>query len=41
MDEILVIEDGRITQRGPHEELARRPGYYRRLHEMQQLAAAI
>jgi ATP-binding cassette, subfamily B, multidrug efflux pump len=41
MDWIVVVEDGRITQRGTHAELARQPGYYRRLHDMQQLAAAI
>ncbi len=41
MDWIVVVEDGRITQRGTHAELARQPGYYRRLHEMQQLAAAM
>jgi ATP-binding cassette, subfamily B, multidrug efflux pump len=41
MDLILVVEAGRITQRGTHAELSRQPGYYRRLHEMQQLAAVI
>ncbi len=41
MDRIVVMENGRITQQGTHEVLVRQPGYYRRLHEMQQLAAAV
>jgi len=36
-DEIVVIEDGRITQRGTHDELIARPGYYRELNVMQQI----
>ncbi|VGO21259.1 Putative multidrug export ATP-binding/permease protein [Pontiella sulfatireligans] len=36
-DEIIVIEDGRITQRGSHAELIRQPGYYAELNTMQQL----
>ncbi|UCF17819.1 MAG: ABC transporter ATP-binding protein [Phycisphaerales bacterium] len=36
-DEIIVIEDGRITQRGSHDELAARPGYYCELNTMQQI----
>ena len=36
-DEILVIENGRVTQRGTHEELIRRPGYYAELNMTQQL----
>ncbi|SDH62698.1 ATP-binding cassette, subfamily C/ATP-binding cassette, subfamily C, CydC [Sinosporangium album] len=31
VDEILVLENGRITQRGPHAVLAAEPGYYRDL----------
>ncbi len=36
-DKIVVIEDGRITQRGTHEELIGRPGYYAELNTLQQL----
>ncbi len=36
-DEIVVIENGRITQRGTHDELIRQPGYYAELNTMQQL----
>ena len=36
-DEIIVIENGRITQRGTHDELIRQPGYYTDLNTMQQL----
>ena len=36
-DEIIVIEDGRITQRGTHDALIRQPGYYSELNTMQQL----
>jgi len=36
-DEIVVVEDGRITQRGTHDELIARPGYYRELNAMQQI----
>jgi ATP-binding cassette subfamily B protein len=36
-DEIIVIENGRITQRGTHEDLIRQPGYYGELNTIQQL----
>ena len=38
-DQILVIEDGRVTDRGTHDELAARPGFYRDLVQRQRHAA--
>ena len=34
-DQILVLQDGRITERGQHEELLQKKGVYRKLSEMQ------
>ena len=34
-DLILVLEDGRIEERGSHEELIRLDGYYRQIYELQ------
>lgn len=34
-DLILVMEDGRITQQGTHEELCSVPGLYQRIHQIQ------
>ncbi|CAM3493536.1 ABC transporter ATP-binding protein [Marinicrinis lubricantis] len=35
-DEIIVLDDGRITERGTHEELLRLGGYYASLHSIQE-----
>ena len=34
-DQILVFEEGSITQRGTHDELIAQPGFYRDLYELQ------
>jgi subfamily B ATP-binding cassette protein MsbA len=34
-DEIIVLEEGQIVERGKHEDLLKKKGYYWKLHEMQ------
>lgn len=36
-DEIFVLYEGEIVERGQHDELIERNGYYKRLYDMQQL----
>ncbi len=36
-DEICVLHEGHIVERGTHEELIQTNGYYKKLHDMQQL----
>ncbi len=36
-DEIIVMDEGRIVERGRHEQLIEFGGYYRKLHDMQAL----
>jgi ABC-type multidrug transport system fused ATPase/permease subunit len=36
-DEIVVLNEGRIVERGLHEELLELGGYYKKLYDMQSL----
>ena len=40
-DFIVVLQEGRITQMGSHDELLREEGYYREQHELQQIEARL
>jgi ATP-binding cassette subfamily B protein len=37
-DEILVLEEGKIIERGSHDELVRREGVYADLYQQQRLS---
>jgi ABC-type multidrug transport system fused ATPase/permease subunit len=37
-ERIVVLEDGRITEEGSHQDLLARRGLYRRLYDLQSLA---
>ena len=34
-DRVVIIENGKISDVGTHEELISRPGYYREVYELQ------
>ena len=36
-DEICVLHEGRIVERGSHDELIAKDGYYKKVHDMQQV----
>ena len=40
-NEILVLQHGQIAQRGDHDSLAAKPGWYRDMYRYQQLEAAL
>jgi thiol reductant ABC exporter CydC subunit len=41
MDEIVVLDSGKVVQRGPHADLILRPGYYRDQHLAEELVHEI
>ncbi len=40
-DEIVVLQQGHISQRGEHDALASQPGWYRDMYRYQQIEAAL
>jgi ATP-binding cassette subfamily C protein CydC len=41
VDEIILLDQGKVAQRGPHEQLIRADGPYRQLHETLMLGAGL
>lgn len=39
LDQIIVLQKGRVVQRGTHAQLLAQPGYYREMYELQELEA--
>jgi ATP-binding cassette subfamily B protein len=35
VDQILVLRDGQIVERGRHQELLRRGGFYRQIYDLE------
>jgi ATP-binding cassette subfamily B protein len=38
---IITLRDGRVTERGSHDQLLRSGGYYARIHALQELEDAV
>ena len=36
-DEIIVLDEGRIMERGKHDQLIEKDGYYKKFYDMQAL----
>ena len=40
-DEIIILDEGKIIERGSHDSLVKKAGYYSKLYELQQLEEQI